>query len=156
MAAVRAAHQVPPVPPGTQNECPLYGTCPCRCEMVPTRQPPALCRKCHSGDTRLCRSVSSQGNESSTQRNARALGSQAQSCSLLSHSQAAAIPDIPRLPTSMQSRFVIKSLRPLPAIFLVAMADQGSASFLEDTSDIHGPHSGFSYLPAVAKCWLWF
>lgn len=89
--------------------CPLYGTCPCRFDRVLTHQPPALCRKCHSGDTHPCRSVSSQGNKSSKQRNARALGSPAQSCSPLSHSQAAAIPDILRLPTSMQRRFAIKS-----------------------------------------------
>lgn len=108
----RAAHPVPSVPPGTQNECPLYGTHPCRFDMVFTHQPPALCRKCHFDDTHPCRSVSSQGNKSSKQKNARALGSQARSCSLLSHSQAAAIPDIPRLPTSMQRRFPIKSTGP--------------------------------------------
>lgn len=152
-----AAHQVLSVPPGTQNECPLYGACPCRFEMLLTHRPPALCRKCHFGDTRLCRSVSSQGNESSKQRNARALSSQAQSCSLLSHSQAAAIPDIPRLPTSMQRRFAIKStgLRPLPVIFLVATADQGSASFLEDTSQGSWA-SPFRIFASACHGWLWF
>lgn len=96
--------------PWSTKWIPLYGTCPWRFDTVLTHQPPALCRKCHFSDTHPCRSVSPQGNKSSKQRNARPLGSQAQSCSSLSHSQAAAIPDILRLPASMQRRFAIKSL----------------------------------------------
>lgn len=156
VAAGRAAPPVPPVLRGAQNESPLYGPCLCRFDLVLTHQPPAPGRKCHFSDTHPCRSVSSQGNKSSKQRNATALDSQAQSCSLLSHSQAAAIPDIHKFPTSMQRRYPIKILWDhCQPVFLCATKDQGSVSFLKVTSQgSWSPPLGLSHLPAMAKCWL--